>query len=99
MLADNKIALNASWDKELLATELADLSTMDLGIDLDVTGFEVGEVDIILENHLVTEEQEAETCPVPGNSKPTITRPGDLWLLGQHRVLCGNAREQLHVFA
>lgn len=89
MLADNKIALNAGWDMSLLAAELADLSTMDLGFDVDLTGFEVGEVDVILGAHEALADEAEVELPVAGTS---ITQPGDLWRLGKHRVLCGDAR-------
>ncbi len=89
-LADNKIALNAGWDLEILASELADLSSMELDFDIQLTGFEIGEIDLILD-HGVEQTSEPETAPVPGNFLPVVTQRGDLWLLGRHRVLCGDA--------
>ena len=91
MLADNKIALNAGWDMELLASELADLSEMDLAFDLEITGFEVPEIDLIIEGAREQTLPE-EVVPEPDAAHPPICQPGDLWLLGQHRVLCGDAR-------
>lgn len=90
-LADNKIALNAGWDLEILSEELAELSAMDLEFDVEITGFEVAEMDLIIDG--TTEKPpQAEKAPSPNRSGPSVTQYGDLWLLGQHRVLCGNAR-------
>ena len=94
VLADNKLAERAGWDRELLAVELGELAVMvpDLGLSVDLTGFEVGEIDAILSD---VEEAKAasrddEISPLP--EKP-VSRPGDLWLLGRHRLLCGDARD------
>jgi DNA modification methylase len=92
MLADNKIALNASWDMDLLANELADLSSMDLEFNLELTGFEVADIDFIIGEVEDRSAGEVETAPVPDECTPVITRRGDLWLLEKHRVLCGDAR-------
>lgn len=91
MLADNKIALNAGWDLEILAGELEDLSTMELSFEIDLTGFEIGEIDMILQESDETGGGEAEVAPQPDPKLPVITQPGDLWQLGPHRVLCGDA--------
>jgi DNA modification methylase len=92
MLADNKIALNAGWNTELLAAELAELDSLDLDLDIGVTGFEAAEIDIILDAERHGDEQ-PETAPEPEPGVP-ITSPGDLWQLGPHRVLCGDARSR-----
>ncbi|AGI66523.1 putative DNA methyltransferase [Octadecabacter antarcticus 307] len=92
MLADNKIALNASWDMDLLANELVDLSSMDLEFDMELTGFEVADIDIIIGDAQVRGAEEVETAPVPNEDMPVVTRRGDLWLLGKHRIFCGDAR-------
>lgn len=89
-LADNKIALNAGWDLEILASELADLSSMELNFDIQDTGFEVAEIDLILD-HGVERTPEPELAPMPGVDAPIVTKRGDLWLLNKHRVLCGDA--------
>ena len=94
VLADNKLSERAGWDRELLAVELGELAVMlpDLGLSVDLTGFEVGEIDAILTD--VEEDKAAsrddEVIPLP--EKP-VTRPGDLWVLGRHRLLCGDARD------
>ena len=92
MLADNKIALNAGWDQDKLAAELADLSSMELDFDLDITGFEVAEIDLIIKGSSPESSAEPEEAPLPDHSVPAVSKRGDIWLLGPHRVLCGDAR-------
>lgn len=89
LIADNKIALNAGWDLEILQGELGALSTLDLGIDVTLTGFSTGEIDVILNE---TADPDDEVIPaVP--AKPR-TRTGDIWVLGDHRIGCGDCRGQ-----
>jgi len=85
VIADNKLALNAGWDDELLNLELGDLA--DEGFDLDLTGFDVGEIEGLAghSDHEITEDE------VPEPPVDPITKPGDLWLLGEHRLLCGDS--------
>lgn len=86
-LADNKIALNAGWDVEILRLELSELS-IDVDIDPLLTGFSMGEIDVMLK----AEDPDDEVIPaVP--AKPR-TKPGDIWVLGDHRVGCGDGRDQ-----
>ncbi len=92
MLADNKIALNAGWDQDKLAAELADLSSMELDFDLDITGFEVAEIDLIISDSNPESSAQPEEAPLPDYSMPAVSKRGDIWLLGPHRVLCGDAR-------
>ena len=87
VLADNQLALNAGWDEALLRLELADLS--ELGFDLGLIGFADGELERLLAGDGrtgLTEDDDAPALP-----ERAITRPGDLWMLGEHRVLCGDA--------
>ncbi len=86
-LADNKIALNASWDLELLKTELADLC-LDVEFDLSLTGFAVGEIDVLL-----AEGDDPEDEVIPAVPADPRTRLGDIWILGDHRVGCGDGRD------
>jgi ParB-like chromosome segregation protein Spo0J len=81
----NRSVMWASWDEELLALELQELS--EAGFDLDLTGFNPGEVDALLA--IPDEERANATPPLP--EKP-VSRVGDLWLCGPHRVLCGPAQ-------
>src|SRR3974377_456057 len=87
ILADNKLAENAGWDREVLAIELQGL--IELDVDIELTGFETAEIDLILE-----EGREARGAPVGLEDKtpdpspgPAVTQAGDLWLLGNHRLL------------
>src|SRR5260370_19502783 len=93
ILADNKLAEKAGWDRELLAIELQGLIEID--VDIELTGFEMAEIDLILE-----EAREASaTASGPEDEVPecspdrAVTQPVDLWLLGAHRLLCGDARD------
>jgi DNA modification methylase len=86
VLADNQLALNAGWDEALLRLELADLS--ELGFDLGLIGFGAGELERLLagERMGLTDDDEAPALPEKG-----VTQPGDVWVLGEHRLLCGDA--------
>lgn len=89
IIADNKLAENAGWDKSILAIELQHLLTLDCtDFDVTITGFEVAEIDVILDE---AGEAAEEPVPKPILDDAPITEPGDLWLLGKHRVLCGNS--------
>jgi len=98
MIADNRLTENSVWDDRLLAEQLEALATMDLDFSLEVTGFEIGEIDLRIEQQLssATEEGNARADRLPeAVNGPSVTRPGDLWLLNEHRVLCGSALEQI----
>jgi DNA modification methylase len=87
VLADNQLALNAGWDEDLLRVELADLS--ELGFDMSLIGFGAGELNRLLAGDSrtgLTEDDDAPELP-----KQTVTQPGDLWIMGEHRLLCGDA--------
>lgn len=89
VLADNRIALNAGWDLDMLKLELADLK--ELGADLSMLGFtakELSDAFTSADNPGLTDEDE-----VPERSEVQITRPGDVWCLGPHRVVCGDATD------
>ena len=85
MLADNKLATRAGWDEQLLALEAGELA--ELGVDLSTLGFETGEIDDLL--HGDAADPRKEETPEPP-AEP-VSRLGDLWLCGTHRVLCGDA--------
>ncbi|MDH3663946.1 MAG: site-specific DNA-methyltransferase, partial [Alphaproteobacteria bacterium] len=89
VIADNQLALQAGWDEQLLAEELSWLQ--DQEIDLDVVGFDEAEIERLLalaEGETAAAETEDEAPELP---EDPITRPGDLWILGDHRLLCGDA--------
>ena len=87
VLADNKLAERAGWDVEMLALEVADLAT--LGIDLMDLGFTGRELDELLRQN-GADPREDEVPPVPD---VPVSRPGDVWLLGPHRLICGDATD------
>ena len=87
-IADNKIALGAGWDLDLLKLELGDLATLDVAFDLSLTGFSTGEIDVILNG---SGDPDDEIAPQP--PKTPRTHPGDIWRLGEHRIGCGDGRD------
>ena len=87
-LADNKIALNAGWDIEILKLELAELSLPEFDIDLGLTGFSPGEIDVVLTDKVDPEEEVIPAVPAEPRA-----RVGDIWQLGEHRVGCGDGRD------
>ena len=92
VLADNKLALNAGWDEELLALELKELSILDPAFDIGLTGFTIAEVDGLIEGLAVEEptSPKDEALPPLGDGSE-VTLAGDVWLLGRHRLMCGDA--------
>ena len=96
LIADNKRTDNSIWDDQLLAQQLRDLALLDLDFSLEATGFEVGEIDLRIEGLTAqssADDDPADAIPVAQAGSP-ITRVGDLWLLGEHRVCCGSALDQ-----
>ena len=91
ILADNRLAEQAGWDKEMLGLELGDLD--ELGVDLGELGFDGAELDALLASGEAQDGEEATPEP-PANP---VSRPGDLWCLGPHRLLCGDATASAHV--
>ena len=85
ILADNRLALQAGWDKDLLALELTDLS--DMAVDLSSLGFEAAELDALFRRG-EADPREDDVPPVP---EAPVSRTGDLWHLGPHRLVCGDA--------
>jgi len=87
VLADNKLAMNAGWDDAMLALEMQELK--DEGFDLSLMGFSAGEVDAIFAECTVdglTDEDDVPDAPAD-----PVTRPGDVWVCGRHRVMCGDS--------
>ncbi len=92
VLADNKLALNAGWDREILAIELQGL--VDLNFDVELTGFSLAEVDFALDEagEANPDGLDAAEDAVPDVTGPAVTSMGDVWILGRHKVVCGDAR-------
>lgn len=90
VLADNKLALNAGWDETILAEELKALTSIDLDFDIGATGFEIGEIDRLIDALEPMEEGDPAEDVVPAATLFSVRR-GDLWALGRHRLLCGDA--------
>jgi DNA modification methylase len=86
-LADNRLAEAAGWDRELLALELRYITELELDFDLELTGFEMAEIDLLLD----PAANEQGTLDCLAEAGPPVTAPGDLWCLGRHRVLCADA--------
>lgn len=95
MLADNKIAELAGWDLDILAVEFEELSVefADLEIDLECTGFATGEIDQIVSDH-DDRFSEAVEDELPEPLNESVSKRGDVWCLGSHRLLCGDARSR-----
>ncbi|GJD63985.1 site-specific DNA-methyltransferase [Methylobacterium frigidaeris] len=89
-LADNRLAENASWNRDALALELTELTGLVLDFELELTGFETAEIDLILDGDASEQRDPANDCAVPA-AGPAVTQPGDLWRLGDHRLVCASA--------
>ncbi len=89
ILADNKIGENAAWDNELLTLELEELK--DAGFDLDLTGFSAEEWEALMSGDDESKDGMTDDDAVPDVEENSISQPGDLWLLGEHKLLCGDA--------
>ena len=89
IIADNKLALNAGWDEKVLAAELRELEGE--GLDLAVVGFSDEELESLLVEPEVPDDAEEDVPEPPANP---VTRPGDVWLIGKHRLVCGDCRDR-----
>jgi DNA modification methylase len=94
IIADNKLTENSTWNEVLLAEQLKSLSEIDLNFSLEATGFEMGEIDILIEG--LSQPGDGVQDPadiIPDQGEVAVSSPGDCWQLGKHRVLCGDAVE------
>jgi DNA modification methylase len=89
-LADNKIALNSDWDMEQLTQLWRELSAQELNFDLEVTGFETAEIDLLIDGPTVSTKADRSDI-VPAPQSEAVSRLGDLWHLGEHRLVCADA--------
>jgi hypothetical protein len=92
VLVDNQIAINAGWDKSILAIEFEQLLAIGDEIDITLTGFEIPEIDLILQD-VANANDPKDELPIE-ETGPAVAQPGDLWQLGKHRVLCGNSLQE-----
>ena len=94
-LADNRLAELAGWDQALLADELRYLTKLDLSFDLTIPGFDAPEIDLLLQGKVDADrDAAADQLPPIRPDEPSVSQPGDLWVLGRHRISCADAREQ-----
>jgi DNA modification methylase len=90
LIADNRLTENSSWDERLLGEQLKVLSELELDFDLEVIGFETAEIDVLIDGlETISEPDPDDRLPAVETSAVSVI--GDLWKLGQHRVLCGNS--------
>jgi DNA modification methylase len=95
VLADNRLALSAGWDEEMLRVELAALG--EDGFKLDLVGFTDEEIESLLRDPEQVVEGSTDEDAVPETPETAVTVPGDIWLLGEHRLLCGDATQMADV--
>jgi DNA modification methylase len=90
ILADNRLAMNAGWDEEMLSVEIADLQAADF--DVSLLGFDDAELNKLLG---LADDVKDDNFDVDSElQKPAVTKPGDLWILGKHRLVCGDSTKQ-----
>ncbi len=93
ILADNKLAEKAGWDREILAIELQHLLALDIEFDVSVTGFEMPEIDVLIED-LTPRSAKADLADeFPAVADVAVTRFGDSWQIGPHRLFCGDSTD------
>jgi DNA modification methylase len=93
MIADNRLTENADWDNGLLGEQLKILAEAEINFSLESTGFEMGEIDLLIEGLAPADDGQADSADeIPETANlPQVTRASDLWVLGKHRVLCADA--------
>lgn len=89
ILADNRLAMDAGWDDELLALELENLKELDF--DIDFTGFDAAEIDELFSNIHDKDVQDDDFDVDAALEEESISKQGDIWLLGRHRLICGDS--------
>ncbi|MGH1378712.1 MAG: site-specific DNA-methyltransferase [Alphaproteobacteria bacterium] len=93
-LADNQLTLNTGHDDDLLKVEITDLMEMDLDFDLEIMGFETATLDLIIDDGVVIENDPADDIPAIPDDGPVITKAGDIWVMGKHRLICADALQE-----
>lgn len=92
-IADNRLTETSSWDANLLGDTFRELSTHDLTFELETTGFSTAEIDLLIEDPPSSQESDAGDAIQDCEAEKATSKLGDLWRLGEHKVLCGNALE------
>ena len=94
VIADNKLAENAGWDRDLLKQEFKYLSELDIDFDMTLTGFDLAEIDGLIDGVTSADAKPDPTDNIPAIPEtPAITRAGDVWRIGRHRLICGDATD------
>lgn len=91
-IADNKLTENGKWDVDFLKLELKELDSLNLDFDLDITGFDNSEIDLLF-NPVSPADPKLNTVPYL-SEKDVVSKAGDIWQLGAHRIICGNALDK-----
>jgi ParB-like nuclease domain len=91
MIADNRLAENAGWDVQILGEDLKFLSEIEIEFDISITGFDTVEIDRLIDGLDGAIDPKADEIPPVRPEEPAVSRLGDLWLLGRHRLLCADA--------
>ena len=89
-IADNKIALNSSWDDEMLKLDVQEIQQLDPSFEMTTTGFDTAEIDLIVDGSGQPLKQDPADV-IPKVEATAVSQPGDLWVLGEHALLCGDA--------
>lgn len=92
-IADNKLAELGTWSVENLQLEFQELEKLDLDFSLGITGFDMGDIDLILEGKEAKADTKANNIPfIPDDE--IVSKEGDIWILGEHRIICGNSLQK-----
>jgi DNA modification methylase len=93
LIADNRLAERSGWSRELLAIELGELTELlpAENLEISLTGFEIGEIDLLLSDMSISKPEPEDV--LPALPRVAVTAQGDVWLLGKHRLSCGDARK------
>lgn len=91
MIADNKLTENAAWDEPLLASFFIEIDELNLDFNLDITGFEMAQIDFLMDDKAAKQDAADKVPPLQATA---IAKPGDIWQLGQHRILCGDSLDE-----
>ena len=96
-IADNRLTENSVWDDQLLAESFKDLASVDLDFSLETTGFSMDQIDLYIEGTAEQTAPDPDDVPLEPTGGPAISKLGDLWQFGPHRLLCGDATKRADV--